>query len=111
MGPEKDGSETTEPCSGQLQIPHSAALQYKMGEGNALDKRDIIMKIVGDGVQPKLGSGKDSQCMEKYLESVDHTGLQDPEITSWESFIPCKAPLLDYLTVSVEEKEDNWRFL
>ena len=82
----------------------------RWGEGNALDKRDIVMKIVGDGVRPKMGSGKDSQCMEKYLETVDPTGLQDPEITSWESFIPCKAPLLDYLTVSIEEKEDNWRF-
>ena len=68
------------------------------------------MKIVGDCVRPKMGAGKDSQCMENYLERVDPTGLQDPEITSWESFIPCKAPLLDYLTVSVEEKEDNWRF-
>ena len=89
-------------------IPQRDSVQW--GEGRDLDKGDIMRELIGDGKRPQMGKRRDSECMAKYLERIDVSGLQDPKLTSWGSFVPCKSPLLDYLVVAMEEKDDNWRF-
>ena len=89
-------------------IPQRDSVQW--GEGRDLDKGDIMRELIGDGIRPQMGKRRDSECMAKYLKRIDVSGLQDPKLTSWGSFIPCKSPLLDYLVVAMEEREADWRF-
>ena len=48
--------------------------------------------------------------MTKFLDSVDPHGLQIPNLSSKLEFIPEDSPLLDYLAVYSEKREDDWKF-
>ena len=48
--------------------------------------------------------------MDQYLKKLEPSSLQIPDLVPQASFMPEEGPLLDFLTVFTEAKDDNWGF-
>ena len=72
-----------------------------------LEKSLIIKNYCG--YKPTMGRGTDASCMHKYLEKVNGDGIQLPNETIMQDFVPAGAPLLDFLATTVERIE-SWKY-
>ena len=59
--------------------------------------------------KPTMGRGTDASCMHKYLEKVSGDGIQIPNQTNMQDFLPAGAPLLDFLASTVDRLE-SWKY-
>ena len=80
------------------------------GQGRELDKRNIVQAILGDTPLLTYGNNKDSQNMDQYLKKLEPSSLQIPDLVSQACFMPEEGPVLDFLTVFTEAKDDSWGF-
>ena len=77
------------------------------GERRAGNKTDMIAQIVG--YRPRINSGRDTACMQLYLNRVSKSDLDQPRFMKTEDYLPAGAPLLDFL---VEEslQVGGWKY-
>ena len=59
------------------------------------------------GYEPTINRGKDQKCMEDYLKSTEKGGMQNPQLDSYRNLLPAGAPLLDFLSCTME-RVDDW---
>ena len=72
-----------------------------------LEKSILISSYCG--YCPVMGVGCDRNCMAQYLRKVKVDGIQIPRDTRFSDFLPAGAPILDFLSVSMEKME-CWRY-
>ena len=77
------------------------------GEKRIGSKVAMIGQIVG--FQPKINTGKDQVCMQRYITRVSKTGLDMPTMLTLEQFLPAGAPLLDFL-IHDTRKLEGWKY-
>ena len=77
------------------------------GEKRIGNKVAMIGQIVG--FQPKINTGKDQVCMQRYITRVSKTGLDMPTMLTLELFLPVGAPLLDFL-IHNTRKLEGWKY-
>ena len=80
------------------------------GQGKELDKCNIIQEFLGDTPLLTNGNRKDSQNMDNYLKNLEPSSLQVPDLVPQASFMPEESPLLNFLPVFTEAKDDSWGF-
>ena len=59
------------------------------------------------GYEPTINRGKDQKCMEDYLKVTEKGGMQNPQLESLRNLLPAGAPLLDFLSCTME-RADDW---
>ena len=76
-------------------------------KGNVYDRPILMQKYLG--YRPVMNKGGDQKCMEKFLQKVIISGMQDPKLDTFRNLLPAGAPVLDFLSVYMEKSED-WKY-
>ena len=77
------------------------------GEKRVGSKVEMVAQIVG--FRPKINTGRDTSCMDVYLNRVSRSGLDMPTMMTQEQFLPAGAPLLDFLAYDTR-KPEGWKY-
>ena len=77
------------------------------GEKRIGNKVAMIAEIVG--FKPRINTGNDTRCMQRYITRVSRNGLDQPSMLRMDQFLPVRAPLLDYL-VECTRKVGGWKY-
>ena len=83
------------PVTEEMSLLLTHAGEKVWGEKRIGNKVSMEGQIVG--FKPKINTGKDQMCMQRYITRVSKTGLDMPTMLTLEQFLPVGAPLLDFL--------------
>ena len=75
------------------------------GKNRPYCKSNLMNKFCG--YEPTINRGKDRKCMEDYLKVTEKGGMQNPQLDSVRNLLPAGAPLLDFLSCTME-RVDDW---
>ena len=89
----------------QMLIPRGSINPWRAS--GDLEKSILISSYCG--YCPVMGRGCDRSCMAQYLRKVKVDGVQIPRGTRFSDFLPAGAPILDFLSVSMEKME-CWKY-
>ena len=88
----------------EILIPESPVPLWS--RGNPYHKATIVHKYSGEF--PVMGKGKDESCMLRFLANSKVSGFQDAKLDSLANLLPAGAPLLDFLSVHMQQVDD-WK--
>ena len=99
--------QRSRPVTEEMSLLLTHAGEKVWGEKRIGIKVDMLAQIVG--FKPKINTGKDQVCMQRYVTRVSKSGLNMPTMLSLEQFLPAGAPLLDFL-IHDTRKPEGWKF-
>ena len=86
-------------------VPHIPGI---WGDYAQITKSQFVKKIGGFEDFP-TGKNSDQECMRLFLVHSRASKLVDPNLTEFFDMIPCRAPLIDHLSLD-SERYDSWDF-
>ena len=95
----------TEPTD-EILVPKSTENHWR--KDGSLSKVNLIREITGQ--YPNKESSHDADSMHYYLLKVSPDGLQNPQLEDTDIYLPAGAPLLDFLSVTMDRTE-SWKVL
>lgn len=88
----------------QILIPEPVTALWRKDE--PYHKSILMQKYTGK--LPVMGKGRDEQCMNAYLKNVQISGFQDPKLDTLSNLLPAGAPIIDFLSVTMQQSDD-WK--
>ena len=89
----------------RMLIPQPVEMMW--GERRIGSKAAMVGEIVG--WTPRINTGRDTVCMQRYITRVSKDGIDQPSFMKVDQYLPAEAPLLDYL-VEDSKKIDGWKY-
>ena len=75
------------------------------GKNRPYSKANLMNKFCG--YEPVINRGRDERCMSDYLQVSERGGMQNPQLETLHNLLPAGAPLLDFLSCTME-RPDDW---
>jgi len=75
------------------------------GKNRPYSKANLMNKFCG--YEPVINRGKYERCMSDYLLVTEKGGMQNPQLDTVHNLLPAGAPLLDFLSCTME-RPDDW---
>ena len=86
-------------------VPRTKIIMW--GKNRPYSKSNLMNKFCG--YEPFINRGNDEKCMSDYLQMTEKGGMQNPQLDTVLNLIPASAPLIDFLSCTME-RPDDWNY-